>query len=142
MDSNRYCTGCSSTLSASDFYRKNGKPVGQCKTCVNAASKAWVKANPEARKASANKWARANFATKYGITNKQYNQMLEDQDGKCLICHETPDERLRIDHDHVTGQVRGLLCTCCNNVLGMANDSRSLIEAAIAYLNQHETVQD
>ena len=52
----------------------------------------------------------------YGITKEQYEKMLEQQGGECAICKII--EKFVIDHDHETGEVRGLLCKGCNNTLG------------------------
>ncbi len=58
----------------------------------------------------------------YGITIEQYEQMAQDQGGKCLICRETPvrvkNSPLYVDHCHKTGRVRGLLCNPCNSFVG------------------------
>lgn len=61
------------------------------------------------------------WRTVYGIefTTEQYNEMLEQQDGLCLLCDGPPRKvRLHVDHDHETGVIRGLLCTSCNTKLG------------------------
>lgn len=77
----------------------------------------------------------------YGITYEQYSVMLALQGGLCAICHG--DEivkrggkpvRLSIDHNHHTGKVRGLLCTCCNSMLGFAQEDISTLRNAIDYL--------
>ena len=66
---------------------------------------------------------------RYGLTIEQYDQMVEDQDGCCAICGGEVD-RLRVDHDHETGGVRGLLCHGCNTALGlMADDPERLLAA-------------
>ena len=73
----------------------------------------------------------------YGITGVQYDQLLAFQDGKCAICLGTPrQKRLAVDHDHVTGAVRGGLCRRCNNrLLGSAHDDVEILQRAIDYLN-------
>lgn len=59
----------------------------------------------------------ARLRTHYGITIDQYNQMWKDQGGKCYGCSEDlkPGITMAIDHDHVTGKVRGLACRYCNH---------------------------
>ena len=75
--------------------------------------------------------------TKYGLTRKQYEQMLVDQRHGCAIC-ASPDPggrgEFHVDHDHVTRRVRGLLCTNCNSMLGRAKDSPSVLRHAADYL--------
>ena len=54
----------------------------------------------------------------YGITVENYNRLFSQQKGKCALCRRTPSHQLHIDHDHRTGEVRGLLCKTCNLTLG------------------------
>ena len=71
--------------------------------------------------------------------------MLKKQDGKCAICGaRTPGSGKKmwsIDHDHATGEVRGLLCGTCNTGLGMFKDSADNLRAAANYLDQHGAQQ-
>jgi hypothetical protein len=61
--------------------------------------------------------------------------MLKDQNGGCAICYKPEGSRMfDVDHDHKTGEVRGLLCTSCNRVLGHAKDSVERLLAAARYL--------
>ena len=54
----------------------------------------------------------------YGITLAQYEEMLEKQGGVCALCGKHPSKNsLCVDHSHVTGRVRGLLCYFCNKTL-------------------------
>lgn len=64
---------------------------------------------------SKNKKRDAYLRRTYGITSRQYAQMLKVQRGRCAICSAKPKQRrLHVDHDHKTGVVRGLLCYYCN----------------------------
>lgn len=87
---------------------------------------------------------------RYGVSADRREKMLADQDGCCAICRksetminprhpERKPRRLSIDHDHVTGAVRGLLCGRCNTTIGKrgADDSVEILRAAIAYLERH-----
>lgn len=76
-----------------------------------------------------------NLEKRYGITSDDYDQMLICQGGKCAICKEQSD-RLFVDHDHATRNVRGLLCHGCNIILGNAKDSPDILRAALAYLDK------
>jgi hypothetical protein len=58
---------------------------------------------------------------KYKLSPADYYALFELQGGRCAICHVTPEEmgrRLAVDHNHLTGEVRGLLCSPCNSGLG------------------------
>lgn len=80
---------------------------------------------------------------KFGIYPGTYDRMVEAQEGLCAICRR-PERwtrsglvrTLAVDHDHVTGQIRGLLCSACNTALGYFEDSTERLEAAVRYLKE------
>jgi hypothetical protein len=76
------------------------------------------------------------YKRRYGITAAQYDAMVVAQGGLCVLCGERPPEH--VDHDNVTGQVRGLLClcSCCNQGLGNFRDSVAAPRAAVHYLER------
>ena len=79
-----------------------------------------------------------NSKTKVGqseLTNDQYDELSAQQGDKRAICSGVNKDgrRLFVDHDHVTGKIRGLLCHNCNSVLGFAGDSPKFLAAAIKY---------
>jgi len=61
-----------------------------------------------------------NLKSRYGITLKDYDRMLQEQNGLCILCNRSPQgkTKLVVDHSHVTEKVRGLLCVPCNRALG------------------------
>ena len=70
----------------------------------------------------------------YGMPLGSYDVMLEKQKGRCLICerhHSELKRILEVDHDHETGQIRGLLCGKCNVGIGHITDVTALLEAVI-----------
>jgi hypothetical protein len=72
---------------------------------------------------------------KYGLTALQFEALLARQHSKCATCHTYVDKVTgRIDHDHSTGQVRGILCDSCNWALGHAKDDRARLYQMAAYL--------
>ena len=76
--------------------------------------------------------------SKYGITRDQYLEMVADQGGLCAICG-TEYHPLMVDHCHVTGVVRGLLCRRCNIALGWMEDKVDRLRAAADYLEAVES---
>ena len=73
----------------------------------------------------------------FGLTLTQYESMLIAQNGHCACCPTTPAEnhrKLAVDHDHETGQVRGLLCVKCNQALGMVNESFKTLQNLAGYI--------
>ena len=78
---------------------------------------------------------------KFGITELQYNEMLENQNNACAICKSTESgdvrtTKLSVDHCHETGVVRGLLCSSCNKAIGFMKDSTENLKNAIEYLKK------
>ncbi len=91
---------------------------------------------PEQRSVYERAW---RFQKRYGITIEDYDRMLVSQGGRCAICRCEPTQihqksgkvrDLAVDHDHVTGLVRSLLCTDCNTMLGLAGDLADRLRAA------------
>lgn len=70
---------------------------------------------------------------KYNISLEGYNKLFQEQEGKCAICQEVG--KLVVDHDHDTGQTRGLLCNNCNTAIGLLKDKEVNLYGAIKYLN-------
>lgn len=110
--------------------------------------KAWRKRNPKRLRAQESRYrkkhpeaARRKYIQwRYGITERQYQDLFNAQNGKCAICR-CPYAVLCIDHDHATGKVRGLLCKSCNFLLGMAKDLPSLLRRAAEYLTQNQNTK-
>jgi Recombination endonuclease VII len=114
---------------------KNGRG-GICKSCCNAASKAWAKENPAPYKATAR---RTKHLLRYGITQQDYESMFVAQNGVCAICSSRANrDRLDVDHCHSTGKVRGLLCGCCNSAIGLLRDNPALIMTAAKYVEANQ----
>jgi len=72
---------------------------------------------------------------RYGITPAAFERAAIAQNHECSICHRRSE--LHVDHDHATGEVRGLLCEMCNGFLGAFRDDPDLLEAAARYLEAH-----
>ena len=86
----------------------------------------------------------SNLKCKYGMTVEQYDALLVEQDGLCAICRRPESviqqgtaKKLHVDHDHLTGVVRGLLCAACNKALGLLCDDPAALRNAALYLEDH-----
>jgi hypothetical protein len=89
------------------------------------------------RKAASKRAHGAAIFKRYGITGEQYDQIYEAQGRACAICRTSTgaSKRLAVDHNHETGEVRGLLCGKCNHrLLGAAHDTTDILKRAIEYL--------
>jgi 5-methylcytosine-specific restriction endonuclease McrA len=76
------------------------------------------------------------FKRKYGISVEEYESLYQKQEGLCAICLRHFN-KLAVDHNHETKEVRGLLCTACNARLGNLED-RDYVLRALSYLDQYE----
>jgi hypothetical protein len=98
-----------------------------------ARSKKWVSDNWEkARRVQKS----SELKGKYGISLEEKEKMAAAQEFKCAICGEV--KPLEVDHDHTTGKVRGLLCTCCNRAFGLMKEAVPTFQGAIAYAFKHK----
>jgi len=101
--------------------------------------------NHERKKKTDAQWynqnARRIILERKGLTQEQYDAMVQKQQGLCAICGGPPRGRwknhLMVDHDHSTQEVRGLLCTWCNLGLGKFQDNPELLEKAAQYLRRN-----
>lgn len=82
---------------------------------------------------------------RYGITMAEYRTIWFHQGGVCAICEqpETTERNrlLAIDHDHVSGHVRALLCSQCNRAIGLLRDDPKTIRAAADYVERHRQLR-
>lgn len=88
-----------------------------------------------------------SLMSSHGISLEEYNQKIEEQDGKCDICHQ-PESRINkrtgktkflcVDHNHETGKVRGLLCDDCNIAIGKIKENIETLENAKKYLQKYK----
>lgn len=156
----RTCAVCGSTFTP---YRKTQETCGiKCyrRTDEYRAKEAAYKARPEVRsRKNAQRRVEnspdrrvANRAqllrSRYGLTAEQHDAMLAEQRGLCFICGNPPDpngvkaaSRLHVDHDHVTGKVRSLICNHCNRGVGAFRDDPELMRVAALYILKHRESQ-
>lgn len=140
------CRKCGETKPLSAFYGKSR--IGDfpkssagfssdCKNCTKLKMRERRTLLGDEHKRQLRNW---DYKRKFGITLEQYNQMFMRQSGCCAICgkHQAQFKRaLAVDHDHVTGMVRSLLCVNCNVGIGSFRDDVALLGKAIKYLNKH-----
>lgn len=81
-----------------------------------------------------------SIKSNYGVSSDELDALRAAQDNKCAVCRKPEPEgafghkRLHLDHDHRTGEVRGLLCMSCNTALGHLKDDPDLVRRALGYL--------
>ena len=139
--------GCSlQPLPVARFARRSDYPnryAPRCRQCTRKKHKEWRKRNPERCK----KWnwtstdrARQRLR-KYGITPEQYDALLKAQGHRCAICGTTCPGIVKgrpidwpVDHNHITGRLRGALCTCCNTAVGLVKEDPAIARKLAEYL--------
>jgi len=74
----------------------------------------------------------------HGLSKQQHDLILASQHHACYLCRRQFGGQIfeQIDHDHVTGNVRGLLCIGCNLMLGRIEMSEGWLERIVTYLHQ------
>lgn len=125
----KVCARCKNEKPLAEFHRQPRGAQGRhswCAQCCNAYYKERRgPATPEQR----HRW---NMSRRYGLTLDSLNAMRQEQRNLCAIC-EQPMVRMKVDHDHETGKVRGLLCHRCNLLLaGVENPV--FLKRALTYL--------
>jgi hypothetical protein len=81
-----------------------------------------------------------NLKRRYKISLDEYDTMVRNQHGLCLICYahySTSGKSLTVDHNHKTGKVRGLLCGPCNRAIGIFKENKEILSRAADYLERH-----
>jgi len=132
------CPKCKRVLPASPvyFYRRKGAKFGldsYCKECLRIY------------------YTIRSIKKRYGISKNQIEQILKKQNNSCAICgqkfvdlfHPHNKESFtynasapRVDHNHKTGEIRGLLCDRCNLLIGEAHENTLILVNAIKYLRK------
>lgn len=105
---------------------------GRCKKCAIAQQVRYQTGN--AKRANWYRWYM--MKKKYDLTKEQYEAKVLSQNGECSICHKL--RPLVVDHNHRTNQIRGLLCSSCNALIGFAYETSEILNAAIGYLNVYK----
>lgn len=129
----KQCIKCGIEKPLSEFYKESrNKDVhtGACKECVCKRANQWYENNKD-----------RYLLRVYGITEKEFEDKISHQSGRCAICSSifTSTKHTHIDHNHTTGKVRGLLCSRCNHLLGHAKESLQTLQNAVEYLKYHSS---
>jgi hypothetical protein len=156
------CNKCGSSYPATEeFFRKRVGKSGKesvwspCRKCERKYTKEWYASRTEEQKAKVLKrgrtrskiWQRENqlhirtkwLQKQYGLTLSEFGAMVVDQNGGCAICGTEIDlndkHSCNVDHRHADGFVRGILCSKCNQGIGLFNDDPMLLLSAAQYVS-------
>jgi hypothetical protein len=125
-----YCPACTAVKPLEEFGRNRASRTGRtayCKPCHNAKGKeTYTRLYGSTRD--------YHLRRRYGITSADVDALIAAQGGVCALCRERTPEH--VDHDHLNGRVRGVLCSCCNQGLGNFRDRSDILRTAIDYLER------
>lgn len=138
------CTRCGETKPRNEFHKDKTKKDGLhvwCRECRNESDKSYraTEAGKAVNKAKA--WKQQSIK----ITHDEYLALKTKQQDRCACCgvHESELKKaLAVDHDHVTGQIRGLLCGNCNRGIGKLGDNLAGLFRGVDYLLASATIGD
>ena len=151
------CNTCKIEQDTSNFYKsKKDGLMYSCKSCSRKNKDEWNKNNPEKTKIQNRKsdkvrsikikedpiryrkYREIQVKNKYGISMEDYDKMFLSQNSVCAICKSSTINALCVDHNHETGQIRGLLCHRCNLVIGNAKENINTLLETITYLQKYK----
>ena len=121
------CSKCKEWKTPSEFNKSKQQKSGlhyACRECMRVATRKW------------------NLPAKYNITVERFDDMLKEQDYKCACCGIELDvtgrqhNKPHVDHNHLTGEVREILCGNCNLAAGKVKDSSEIAAKLTAYLKK------
>jgi Recombination endonuclease VII len=124
------CADCKQYKLVEEFPRNKNCKDGYhcyCKACNNARTR-------ESRERLHGGTRHYHLMHRYGIGADEFDELVKQQGGVCPLCgRENPEH---VDHDHETGEVRGILCFNCNGGLGQFRDSIDALLNAVSYLTR------
>lgn len=147
----RYCLHCNNHKVEGSFAKHawcrdctkayNRQRKIQDRDKLNAQKLQWQSANPKKRHAG-------QMKSKFGLQVGEYDKMLAAQNGVCAICklpEEVPSrwgtiKSLAVDHSHITGEVRSLLCQKCNQALGLMREDFDAVLSLAKYIQRHNNI--
>ena len=125
-----YCPSCEELKELVEFPRHRGAKNGRhtyCRPCHHRrTTESAIRHHGSTRD--------KHLIRRYGLTSADVDVMVQEQGGVCALCKERAPEH--VDHDHLTGRVRGVLCSCCNQGLGSFRDRADILRNAIDYLER------
>lgn len=135
------CAACNKIKLLKSFYPSTSCTNGFAAYCISCDKEKKKKGYAKDK----SRLRRYNLKKIYNITLDEYDELFMKQNGVCAICGKKETRRnkynvwhLAVDHNHTTGEVRGLLCGNCNSMLGFVKDRPDLLLKAYSYLSQPE----
>ena len=140
------CKECQIEKPLTEFYKDKLSADGHrnnCKVCKNKKTLKWRDENRAHYNEIARRHNQANYEQdrlrRYNLSLQKHAEMLVAQNYVCAICQKPPTEKraLATDHDHVTDEVRGLLCYKCNRDMAVVDDKEHLAKLLLYRDKKH-----
>jgi hypothetical protein len=125
IKTSKRCRHCQEMKEFTEFYNSHNGKYGLTSWCKQCSKDANTRDS--------------KYMSRYGITVEDYNKLLADQGWCCAICKISwlDDESVKhwpVDHSHITGKVRGIICDLCNRGLGYFKEDAEILRSAATYL--------
>lgn len=127
----RICKGCNEVKDLECFSTNKCGKFGRhsrCMPCCTIQRRKWSNRTGHAR----------GIKRRYDMTLDQFNTILAQQDNRCAICRGAAPKgkNWHVDHNHISGKIRGILCSTCNRGIGWLNADKGVetLLAAIEYV--------
>ena len=133
----KVCSRCNINKDETNFQKRKDRPIGLrpwCRDCQREIDREFRKTDSGKKKYRKENWKKSGI----NITYEEYREKYERLKGCCEICQDKLPE-LCVDHNHTTGQIRGLLCTPCNLAIEHLKESTEILNNAVKYLNNYGT---
>lgn len=119
------CTRCGEAKSATEYYvdpRRPGFTIARCKSCIAETTRD------------------AAYKRRYGLSTQEVQEKCRIQNWRCAACGA--EDQLVVDHCHVSGRVRDMLCDPCNRALGTVNDDAQRLRRLAEYVERHQLARE
>jgi Recombination endonuclease VII len=146
----KVCYRCKIDQPITEYYEDKRMISGRlnlCRTCKVIEADQWRRNNAE----RFNETRRVRYIEKeYGVSIEEYDRIATSQGGVCAGCksdgtrhhgkkgHAVSSRPLAVDHDHITGKTRGLLCHQCNMLVGQSHDDADRLQNLADYLRRYQ----
>lgn len=133
-----WCSHCKLYRPVEQFGRdttRGNRPKRLCRPCANESTRKHTEHNRE-------RLNKQRVLRRFGISEAEWDERYARQNGRCALCdgQRRGYRELAVDHDHVTGKIRALLCQDCNLGIGQLKDDPDLLERAAAYIRHHREI--
>jgi len=124
----KLCNKCKVNLPDTSFSKRkySSGNIGlqnKCKECERKSRSQYYKPHESARR-------------KFKLTEEEYTTLINRSQGLCEVCNTPMGDKRCIDHNHSTGEIRGVLCNKCNTALGLVGDNTTTLTKLIQYLER------